>query len=145
MRNSEPARGIFANIDLDSLNRRVPAVKKNDVTPAERPVTKGSSKDISVAQQTVRTVLGIRSERAESSSDEEYGPRLPDNMIPASIVISSDSEEERSSKKKKKKEKKKKSKKKKKKISHHRSRSRSRSRDDYKHKKRKRSYSSSSG
>ena len=143
MRNSEPARGIFANIDLDSLNRRVPAVKKDDVTPAERPVAKGSSKDISVAQQTVRTVLGIRSERAESSSGDEYGPRLPDNMIPASIVISSDSEDERSSKKKKKKEKKKKSKKNKKKISRHRSRSRSR--DDYKHKKRKRSYSSSSG
>ena len=173
LRNKEPARGIFANIDLDSLNRRGPSSnntlaeeeRKNRSTESrqEKPVAKGSTGNISVANQTLRTVLGIRNEPRDSSSDDEYGPRLPDSMLPApaptSIVISSDSEDDdvvnkkhkkgkKSKKGKKHKEKKKRKdiKKKKKRVtrsessSSSSSRSRSRSRD-HKHKKRKRSYS----
>jgi len=167
LKNMQPARGIFANIDFDSLNRRGPSSK----TPSEskeqskepKPVAKGSTGNISVANQTLRTVLGIRNQARDSSSEEEYGPRLPDAMLPAkaSIVISSDSDSEvdswvdkqkkskKSKKEKKHKEKKKKEKKDKKKKKKHvarsesassSSRSRSRSRD-HKHKKSKRSYS----
>ena len=162
LRNKEPARGIFANIDLDSLNRRGPAEKiknRSAEQKTEKPVAKGSTGNISVTQQTLRTVLGIRNEPKDSSSDDEYGPRLPDSMLPAqaSIVISSDSEDDelvrknkktkKSKKGKKHKEKKKRKdvKKKKKHVarsdsSSSSSRSRSRSRD-HKYKKRKRSYS----
>ena len=160
LRNKEPARGIFANIDLDSLNRRGPAEEKRSTEQKpEKPVAKGSTGNISVTQQALRTVLGIRNEPRDSSSEDEYGPRLPESMLPAPppIVLSSDSEDDewvrkdkkskKSKKGKKHKEKKKKKdvKKKKKRVSRSESsssssRSRSRSRD-HKHKKRKRSYS----
>ena len=117
-------------------------------------MAKGSTGNISVLNQTVRTVLGIQNEKRDSSSDDEYGPKLPESMTQSSIVISSDSEDlewidksKKSKKKNKKKDKKSKKKKKKKYESRSVSRSRTRSRDrDYhhKHKKRKRSYSSSS-
>ena len=120
----------------------------------EKLVAKGSTGNISVLNQTVRTVLGIQNEKRDSSSDDEYGPKLPESMTQSSIVISSDSEDlewvdksKKSKKKNKKKDKKSKKKKKKKYESRSVSRSRTRSRDrDYhhKHKKRKRSYSSSS-
>ena len=92
LRNKQPARGIFANLDLESLNRRKPAEKKQDVNITDVKTAKGSTGDISVINQTVRTVLGIRNEE-KSSSDEEFGPKLPQSMIQSSIVISSDSSE----------------------------------------------------
>ena len=168
LRSKEPARGIFANIDLDSLNKRAaPSSSEQEVsssdstekpkkgsTPAATPPKAKAGGKVSVMSQAVRTVLGIRSEAADSSSEDEYGPRLPDSMVPQpSILISSDSEDtawvdksKKSKKKKEKKHKEKKSHKKKKKKQSSRSMSRSRSptRDEhYKHKKRKRSYSRS--
>ena len=140
LRNKEPARGIFANIDLDSLNRRKLEKQPDTKEKAEVKTAKGSTGDISVINQTVRTVLGIRNEAGESSSEEEFGPALPQSMIEtkSSIVISSDSSEDgwvdrdKVKKKKKKKDNKKhkdrkSAKKKKKKYSSSRSRSRSRS------------------
>ena len=159
LRNSQPARGIFANIDLDSLNRRGPPAnaiqsqkQKDNNDRNEKLMAKGSTGNISVLNQTVRTVLGIQNEKRDSSSDDEYGPKLPESMTQSSIVISSDSEDlewvdknKKSKKKNKKKDKKSKKKKKKKYESRSVSRSRSRDRDyHHKHKKRKRSYSSSS-
>merc|ERR1712062_919062 len=104
---------------------------------------KGSTGDISVMNQTVRTVLGIRNEE-KSSSDEEFGPKLPQSMVQSSIVISSDCSDdgwvvkdknkEKKKKKKKTKDKKKlKVKKSAKKKSYPSSRSRSRSYEDDDH------------
>jgi len=153
LRNKEPARGIFANIDLDSLNRKSSH-------------TEGSSSksgSLSVANQTVRTVLGIKKDSIEiNTSDDEYGPKLPPVMIPNSIVISSDSDEGNSHRIKSKKRKDKKKHKKKERVSsrkekkkHKRhsssgsdsydeSRKRKKHRNDesYKHKRRRRSSSS---
>jgi len=154
LRNKQPARGIFANIDLDSLNRRKPVEKKQD--KIEKPdnkekTAKGSSGDISVINQTVRTVLGIRNEAEVSSSDDEFGPKLPESMIKSSIIISSDSSDDgwvdKEKLKKKKKDKKKKHKErksaKKKKKTYSSSRSKSRdSEDHHKHSKKKKKKSS---
>ena len=143
LRNKQPARGIFANIDLDSLNRRKPLEKKAETSEKEKAevkTAKGSTGDISVINQTVRTVLGIRNEKADSSSEDEFGPKLPESMIQTSIVISSESSEDgwidkdKLKKKKKSKDKKKhkdrkSGKKKKKSYSPSRSKSRSRERD----------------
>merc|ERR1712202_12154 len=49
---------------------------------------------LSVVNQTVRTVLGIRTEPMEEDSDDEFGPKLPPIMTEKSIIISSDSEKE---------------------------------------------------
>jgi len=112
LRSKEPARGIFANIDLDSLNRKHPRDTKEtgleDEEKAKARVSVKSGGNLSVANQTVRTVLGIRKVEDESSEDE-FGPKLPPAMVQKSIVISSDSEEDggRREGKKKKKEKKK--------------------------------------
>jgi len=169
LRNKEPARGIFANIDLDSLNRK--QVKEKEPKPirtdsggvkAEHPVnTVTSGGNLSVANQTVRTVLGIRNEKKDESSDEEFGPKLPPAMTEKSIVISSDSEvgDEKWKEKKKKKDKKKhkerkkyKKKKESKRSKHcyssdssvERRKRQTSYEENYKHKK-KRRYSSSSG
>ena len=109
MRNKEPARGIFANLDLESLNRRKPAEKQQVQHNPDVKTAKGSTGDISVMNQTVRTVLGIRNEE-KSSSDEEFGPKLPQSMVQSSIVISSDSSDDGWVVKDKNKEKKKKKK-----------------------------------
>jgi len=163
LRNKEPARGIFANIDLDSLNRKH-QVKEKEPVVEQKVKTVGSVKSVgnlSVVNQTVRTVLGIRTEQEEESSEDEFGPKLPPTMIEKSILISSDSEDDhkRWKEKKKKKEKKKQKEKKKRKgkkekRSRHYSSSdscgerRKRKRDSIeetqKHKKRRR-YSSSPG
>ena len=128
---SKTAQGIFANIDFDKLNSmRKDATAKNNTANmsqaakirkanlSQSPVRKGKSENLSVLNQSVRTVLGIRNEKVDSSSDEEYGPKLPDAMI-KSIVISSDSDDsdsddnrQRSKHKKEKNKKKKKEKKK---------------------------------
>ena len=146
LRNKQPARGIFANIDLDSLNRRKPLEKKAETNEKEKPenkTAKGSTGDISVINQTVRTVLGIRNEKADSSSEDEFGPKLPESMIQTSIVISSESSEDgwidkdkvkkKKSKDKKKHKDRKSGKKKKKSYSPSRSKSRSRERDHEDH------------
>jgi len=162
LRNKEPARGIFANIDLDNLNRRIPDQEK--IKDEEDKVKAHGKTGLSVANQTVRTVLGIRTEQ-EEESEEEFGPRLPPTMVKQSIVISSDSEDgrwidkgnkkkhkdkERRKKKQKDKDKKKhkdkKEVKKKRKFSSDYSsddRGRRKDRNEHKHKKRRR-YSSSS-
>merc|ERR1719317_11074 len=164
LRSKEPARGIFANIDLDSLNRKHQGKEKEPVEEKEKVKTASivkSGGNLSVVNQTVRTVLGIRKEKEEESSEEEFGPKLPPAMVEKSIVISSDSEDdnerwkERKKKKERKKHKeKKKHKGKKEKRSRHYSSSdssgerRKRKGDvreeKYKHKK-KRRYSSSPG
>merc|ERR1712179_55437 len=117
LRNKEPARGIFANIDLDSLNRKQ-QVKEKDPVIEQKVKTVSSEKSVgnlSVANQTVRTVLGIRKEKEEESSEEEFGPKLPPTMIEKSIIISSDSEDDDKTWKEKKKKKEKKRQKEKKK------------------------------
>eukprot|EP00090_Calanus_glacialis_P046116 TRINITY_DN8895_c0_g1_i1.p1 TRINITY_DN8895_c0_g1~~TRINITY_DN8895_c0_g1_i1.p1 ORF type:complete len:643 (-),score=297.67 TRINITY_DN8895_c0_g1_i1:97-1869(-) len=165
LRSKEPARGIFANIDLDSLNRKQPEKEKvsKDVKDNGRTEPPGKSGGLSVVSQTVRTVLGIRREVVEDDSEEEFGPKLPPVMVEKSIIISSDSErgdDKRGKKKKKSKDKKKhkekkkyKDKKEKKKKSRNysssdssgdRKRSRNDGEDSLKHKKRRR-HSSSSG
>jgi len=130
------AQGIFANIDFDKLNSmrkdasisntsnmsQAAKIRKANLT--QSPVSKGKSENLSVLNQSVRTVLGIRNEKVDTSSDEEYGPRLPEAMIKAtSIVISSDSDESDSddnrSRSKHKKDKNKKKKKEKKKHKDH--------------------------
>jgi len=144
LRSKEPARGIFANIDLDSLNRKHPdkevieKVSKDtrDNVKADLPPPGKSGGSLSVVNQTVRTVLGIRKEVEELSSDEDFGPKLPPTMVQkSSIVISSDSEEEEgrlteSGKKKKKKDKKKHKEKKKHKNKEKKKRSRNYSSSD---------------
>ena len=151
LRNKEPARGIFANLDLESLNRRKPAEKQQVLpnTNTDVKTAKGSTGDISVINQTVRTVLGIRNED-KSSSDEEFGPKLPQSMVQSSIVISSDSSDDgwvvkdKKKKKKKTKDKKKmKVKKSAKKKTYSSSRSRSRSNDNDYHKRSKKKKKSS--
>ena len=169
LRNKEPARGIFANIDLDSLNRK--QVKEKEPKPirtesggvkAGHPDnTVTSEGNLSVANQTVRTVLGIRNEKKNESSDEEFGPKLPPAMAEKSIVISSDSdvgddkwkEKKKKKDKKKHKERKKYKKKKESKRSKHcyssdssveRRKRKTSYEENYKQKK-KRRYSSSSG
>ena len=154
LRNKQPARGIFANLDLESLNRRKPAESKQDVHNTDVKTAKGSTGEISVMNQTVRTVLGIRNEE-KSSSDEEFGPKLPQSMIQSSIVISSDSSDDgwvtKEKDKKKKKKKKSKDKKKlkvkksvkKKTYSSSRSRSRSSESEDHHHKRSKKKKKSS--
>jgi len=164
LRSKEPARGIFANIDLDSLNRKQPEKDKviKDAKDNRRTEPSGKSGGLSVVSQTVRTVLGIRKEVVEDDSEEEFGPKLPPVMVQKSIVISSDSEGESDKREKKKKSKDKKKhkekkkykdkKEKKKKSRNHsssdssgdRKRRRHDREDSLKHKKRRR-HSSSSG
>ena len=110
MRKDATAKNDTANMSQ--------AAKIRKANLSQSPVRKGKSENLSVLNQSVRTVLGIRNEKVDSSSDEEYGPRLPDAMI-KSIVISSDSDDsdsddnrQRSKHKKEKNKKKKKEKKK---------------------------------
>ena len=140
---------------MESLNRRKPAEKQQVLHNTDVKTAKGSTGDISVINQAVRTVLGIRNEE-KSSSDEDFGPKLPQSMIQSSIVISSDSsddgwvvkEKDKDKKKKKKKTKDKKKMKvkksaKKKTYSSSRSRSRSNDNDDHYHKRSKKKKKSS--
>jgi len=164
LRSKEPARGIFANIDLDSLNRKHLEEPKETGFGDEQKSKAGASVNkpggnLSVANQTVRTVLGIRNVVEDESSEEEFGPKLPPAMVQKSIVISSDSEEDvgrREGKKKKKKHRdRKKYKSKKEKRSRHYSSSDSSGerrkrkgvveREEKSKHKKKRRYSSSSG
>jgi len=157
LRSQEAASGIFANIDLDSLNRRQPVTDLKDKSSEKKKLSNNGG--FSVVSQTIRTVLGIRNDHVGDDSDEEFGPKLPPViMIKESILISSDSELEKKrkegGKKKKKKDKEKKKQKEKKKKKDKRRRSSSSDSHDeigrgkvreysLKHKKRRRHSSSS--
>merc|ERR1712226_284831 len=105
LRSKEPARGIFANIDFEALNKR----------PAKRPRSPSNSPPPKVKEENEGKKLSLvetsRKTRSESSSSEDnFGPALPPSMKVESItIISTNSDEGKEHKKsKKKKEKKKK-------------------------------------
>ncbi|XP_028166555.1 G patch domain-containing protein 1 homolog isoform X2 [Ostrinia furnacalis] len=64
-RNLSPPRGIFANIDFDELN----SWRRNTKTDKPENVNKDSSKE-----ETPK-------EKAEDSSGDVYGPKIPENLL----------------------------------------------------------------
>ncbi|XP_063833900.1 G patch domain-containing protein 1 homolog [Ostrinia nubilalis] len=64
-RNLSPPRGIFANIDFDELN----SWRRNTKTDKPENVNKESSKE-----ETPK-------EKAEDSSGDVYGPKIPENLL----------------------------------------------------------------
>jgi len=103
LRSKEAAKGIFANLDFDALNKR---------TSTKRPRSASKSPARDSKDGVVTKVEG------GSSSEDNFGPSLPPIMMTAkvtkSITLSSDSEDHIKEKKSKKRKKEKKEKKKKK-------------------------------
>merc|ERR1712173_37624 len=103
LRSKEPAKGIFANIDFEALNKR---------TSSKRPRSPSNS-----PPREVKETLGQpKQDCSSSSSDEGFGPALPpglksevkvENEV-TNITISSDSDDYKEKKSKKRKKEKKK-------------------------------------
>jgi len=104
LRSKEPAKGIFANIDFETLNKRTSS--KRPRSPSNSP-TRESNESVDKSKENF----------SSSSSDEGFGPALPPGLKSevkvekevTNITLSSDSDEYKEKKsKKRKKEKKKK-------------------------------------
>merc|ERR1712010_45607 len=103
LRSKEPAKGIFANIDFETLNKR---------TSSKRPRSPSNS-----PPRESNELINKSKEGSSSSSDEGFGPALPPGLKSdvkvekevTNITLSSDSDGYKKKKsKKRKKEKKKK-------------------------------------
>merc|ERR1712080_315937 len=74
LRNKEPARGIFANIDFDAFNKRTAQKRPRSPSKSPPPEVKKEKKNESL----VKPLPKARSE--SSSSDDGFGPALPPSM-----------------------------------------------------------------
>lgn len=110
LRSKAPAKGIFANIDFDALNKRPSS--KRPRSPSQSPPRYNCKPG-----EGLSGVIEPKKEAAGegSSSDDSFGPALPPGLAPSkvvakveSITISTDSEETGGRRKRRKKEKKKK-------------------------------------
>jgi len=103
LRSKEPAKGIFANIDFEALNKR---------TTSKRPRSPSNSPPREVKE----TLSQPKQDCSSSSSDEGFGPALPPGLKSevkvekevTNITISSDSDDYKEKKSKKRKKEKKK-------------------------------------
>merc|ERR1711922_41856 len=103
LRSKEPAKGIFANIDFEALNKR---------TTSKRPRSPSNSPPREVKETSSQP----KQDCSSSSSDEGFGPALPPGLKSevkvekevTNITISSESDDYKEKKSKKRKKEKKK-------------------------------------
>merc|ERR1712233_60948 len=102
LRSKEPAKGIYANIDFESLNKRTSS--KRPRSPSNSPPRESNHNES----------VNKSKEGSSSSSDEGFGPALPPGLKSevkvekevTNITLSSDSDEYKEKKNKKRKKKK---------------------------------------